>query len=382
MKLTYNPHTDSPLDIKPDRRTEVFNFGADNAYPTLVETLIQGSVTAKNCVGKVAKSIYGKGFGEAGKVKVNKRGQSLNDFLRVAGKELATHNNLFIHIGYNGDLQINSLTVIPTTSCRVGKADDKGYSGKIVIYDNWAKDVQQRVQPAKFERVDVYNPNKTVILSQIEKAGSLKQYKGQILHIQEATNAVYSLSDLHPVLEDALLESRAQSFRRRGADKGFLNTKLMVVAPFASEEEEDDFNDALKSLQGAENSGGVLLLEASSLDGDVNTAVKLEDLSSAYNDTMFQYSEEQARKNICIAFEVPLNLVDATDSGLFGNSGELLTSMKQILWESQEEVRDRLTETLSALLSDSSIVVEGELEIIEPFKLVEPEQKIQTNEPS
>jgi len=156
----------------------------------------------------------------------------------------------------------------------------------------------------------------------------------------------------------------------------------MVVAPFASEEEEDDFNDALKSLQGAENSGGVLLLEASSLDGDVNTAVKLEDLSSAYNDTMFQYSEEQARKNICIAFEVPLNLVDATDSGLFGNSGELLTSMKQILWESQEEVRDRLTETLSALLSDSSIVVEGELEIIEPFKLVEPEQKIQTNEPS
>lgn len=366
MKLTYSPTDDSILDIKQDKRLEVFNHGINNAHPSLVETLIESSVTAKACVDKVAKSIYGKSFGADGVKVVNKDGQSLNEVLRIASRELAMHSNLFLHIGFNGQLKVDSIKVVPSTYCRIGKADDKGYSGKVVVYDNWDKSVSVKISPSKFKWIDRYNPKESVILSQIEEAGGINKYKGQILHIQKDSNAIYSLSDLHPVMEEALLEINSQAFRRRGSEKGFLNTKLMVVKPFASKEQEKDFKRSMEHIQGAHNSGSVLLLESSNASEDLSSEVMLEDLSSPYNDTLFSYSDEQARKNIALAFGVPLGLVDVSDSSLFGNSGELIKSMKLTLWEAKEEERDQIEEAFNKILKGSAFAVQY-LKIISPF---------------
>lgn len=366
MKFNYKDIEGSILDIKQDRRNECFNWGADNAYPSLVEGLIGMSVTSKACVDKVAKAIYGKSFGPDGAVIINKQGQSLNEILRVAAREYAKQNNIFIHVGYNGELDINSIKIVPNTHARKGKADDKGYSGKILVYSNWDKSESKKIEKSKFQEVDVYNPNKAVIESQIEAAGGIRKYKGQILHIQKDTSEVYSLSDLNPVLPECLLESNSQTFRSRGASKGFLNTKLLVVQPFAGEDERDEFTEDLHNLQGADNAGNVLLLEAANTTEDLKNQMIMEDLSSPYNDELFQYSDEQARKNIALAMGVPLQLIDVSDSSLFGNSGELLKTMKSILFESREEDRDLITEALQTLTSKWHEGNIPTLEIINP----------------
>jgi len=366
MRLHFTDVQNTILDIKPDRRNDVFNFGADNAYPSLIEQLISMSVTSKACVDKCAKAIYGKSFGNIGNIIVNKEGQSLNELLRVAGREYAKHNNLFLHIGYNAALEITSIKVVPNTHVRKGKADDKGYSGKMVVYSNWDRAESKKVEKSKFQYVDVYNPNEKVITSQIEAAGSIKKYKGQILHIQKDSGSIYSLSDLNPVLPEALLEANSQTFRSRGASKGFLNTKLMVVQPFASEDERDDFSSDLEQLQGGENAGNVLILEAAATTDNLDNQMKLEDLSSPYNDELFQYSDLQARKNIALAMGVPLGLIDVADTSLFGNSGELLKSMKSILWESREEDRDMITEALQRLMKKWNGEKNLILEVINP----------------
>jgi len=371
MKLIYSDVKNTILDIKVDKRTDVWNFGKDNAYPSLIEQLISMSVTSKAVTDKVAKAIYGKSFGEIGDRIVNSDGQSLNEVLRIASREYSKHNNIFLAVGYDATLKVNSLKVIPNTHVRKGKSDDKGYSGKFIVYSNWDRQESGRIDPKKFQIIDVYNSKENVITAQIEAAGSIKNYKGQVLHIQKDSNAIYSLSDLNTVQGEALLEANAQTFRSRGAERGFLNTKLMVTQPFASEDEREEFQDNLENLQGGENSGRVLMLEASATTDDLNNQMKLEDLSSPYNDTLFEYSEMQSKKQISLAFAVPLGLIDVSDTSLFGNSGELLKTMKTILWESREEDRDMIEEAFQMIADNWTSGDIGELKIINPIQQTE-----------
>lgn len=366
MQLSFTTVKDNILTVKPDKRNDVFIWGADNAFPSLVEALINQSVTSKACVDKVSKAIYGKSFGESGNIIVNNDGQTLNELLRISSREYTKYNNLFIHVGYNGELKIKSLKVIPANNIRVGKSDDLGYSGKYLLYNNWHKQ-NGRIDKKKFQVYDRYNPIKKVIESQIENAGSITKYKGQILHIQKDSNSIYSLPDLNPVLSEALLENNSQRFRSNGAEKGFLNTKLMTVKPFSNDDERNDFKKTLKNLQGADNSGNVLLLEASNATDDLENQLKLDDLSSKYNDKLFQYSDTQARKNIALAYAVPLGLIDHSETSLFGNSGELINQMKIILWESKEEERDMIEEMFNRLMNNYKDNVE-QLQIISPIK--------------
>lgn len=365
MKIHYTQVKDSILSVKLDKRNDVYNWGIDNSFPSLIEVLINQSVTSKSCVDKVAKAIYGKSFGDLGKKVINSDGQTLNEVLRIASREFAKHNNVFIHITYNGELDIKSIKVIPNTSSRIGKADDLGYSGKYVIYDNWDKQ-NGKIDTESFKIYDKYNTNKDVLLSRIDNAGSILKYKGEILHIQKDSNSIYSLSDLNPVLSEALLEKNSQIFRSRGAEKGFLSTKLMTVQPFSSDSDRISFTNKLNDLQGAENTGNVLLLESSNMTDDLSSQIKLEDLTSNYNDELFKYSDSQAEKNICKAFGVPVVLVDSSNDGLFGNSGEMLREAKIQLWESREEDRDMIEEAFQKLMNRFADTIEGELKIINP----------------
>lgn len=349
MKILFDAVADSILDVKQDKRTEVFNWGIDNAHPSLVEGLISNSVTAKTACDKVAKAIYGKSFGVNGMILVNSKGQTLNQVLRLASKQFAKFNNVFLQVAYDANLDIKSLVLIPTKHVRLGKADDKGYSGKFVVYDNWDKVKSRRIEPSKFSVVNRFNPNKRVIQAQIEDAGSIGKYKGQIIHIQKDSTEIYSESDLLPVLDEALLEANSQKFRSRGSSKGFLNIKIMAVKPFATEEERNQFKRTLTEAQGAENAGKVVLLESSSITGDLKEDYSLEDLSSAYNDELFKYSDEQAKKNIALAFSIPRALLDLSDNTLFGDSAAMIGSMKQILWESRAEDREMFEDAFNLI---------------------------------
>lgn len=349
--LNYKDVEPSVLDVRYKDQDGIWNWGNDNAFPSSTEAIIDASPTASACVAKVAKAIYGGGFGDSGKLIVNKSGQSLNEVLRLLAKEYTKYGNGFLHVGYNGELKINSLRVLSAKDIRIGKSDDMNYAGKFVQYDNWDRSVERKIDKKEWKYVDRFNPKEAVVRAQIEAAGGISQYKGQILHLSKDSLLWYALPDLFPALRDAELEARSQQFRSRGATTGFLNTRLLVVKPFSTEEERNEFKKTLKNLQGSENSGDVLVLESATATGNLQEDIKLEDLSSQFDDELFQYSDTQAKKNIALALGVPLGLVDMTDSGLFGSSGELLKSMMNILRESREEERLQIEETINGIMT-------------------------------
>lgn len=367
MRILFNNVRDTILDVKPDKRNECYNFGDDNAFPSLVEALVNTSPTSKTCVDRVSKAITGKYFGNRGKIIVNSKGQTLNEVFRVASREYAKHNNVYIHLTYNGELRYKAINVIPVTDIRIGKGDDYGYSSKLIEYSNWDKREGQRIMKDDFTLYDRFNSSEGVILRQIEAAGGIEKYNGQIIHIKKDSTYVYSLTDLYPVMPEALLESNAMTFRSRGAEKGFLNTKLLTVQPFASEEERRTFKKELKSVRGADNSSEVVILESSQPSDDLAKTINLSDLSSPYDDELFKYSEDRAEKNIAKAFSVPLVLVSQDNDGLFGNSGETLREARKQLFESREEDRDQIAGTIIELMENFKEPVIG-LEVIDPYE--------------
>jgi hypothetical protein len=384
MKLFFKKVKDYLLNVKEDKRTEVFNWGLDNAFPSLINGLYSTSVTAKRCAAEVAKAIYGASFGDRGKVVVNSKNQTLNEVLRISAKKYSKQRNAFLQIGYDANLDIKSITVVPPKEVRVGKADDLNYSGKFVVYDNWDK-LKGKIDTNKFVMYDKYHPSKTVIEDQI-RASAPKEYKknplvdiiqyynGQISHIKEDDSEVYSEPELMPVLSEALLEGNSQKFRSKGADRGFLNIKLLAVAPFSSEEAREEFKKDLNDLSGAEGSNDVLLLETSKPTDDVSKQIHMDDLSGTYNDQLFVYSDTQAEKNICKTHMVSVILIDTTDSSALGDSGGKMEEAQDQLWESRTEERNQFEEVFNHLGSKLAKPIEG-LKIINPFIDLEEQEE-------
>lgn len=362
MKLHFNEIRHSLLDVKKDIRTEVYNWGADNAYPSTMEYLLSASVTAKNAVDKASKAIMGMGITN-GHIIINKKGHTINDVIRTMSREYVKHNNAFLSIGYNLLGEVTSMEVIPTKNVRLGKKDDTGYNGKFIVYNNWDKK-DGKVDENAFQVVDRYNPNKDVVMAQIAKAENISNYKGQIVHIQKYMNEIYSLSDADCIILDMIAEINASEFKQKGSSDGFLNCKIMAVKPFNSDEERNAFKRDLDALRGSKNANSVILLESPDAQADLSEQILLQDLTSSHNDELFKYTEESCEKSIAKAFNVPLVLINPTESGLFGASGEMYRAVKDILWEEKEEERMKIEEILTSILNNYKNPFQGRVDII------------------
>ena len=343
---------DNRLNIKYSKTDEVFSWGDDNAYSSLVKSLIGSSVTAKQCVDLNAKYIYGKGFEFDGKTAViNKDGLTLNQLFRVATKEFAEQNNLFFHVNYNALYQITSVNLVSSTDARIGKSDSTGYAGKFVIYDNWDKQKSKSIKKADFKIIDKFNANPDVIEAQVEAAGGWSKYKGQLLHINSDFSPLYSLSDADSVLLDCDSENQASVFKNVGLRKGFFGAKLIVTKPFDDDYERKDFEKTITDLKGASNSSGILLLEANQATDVLAEQFLIQNIDSNIDDKMFESTENSTARNIRKAFGVPAILVEDSDNSIFGNSGELLRAAKIMHWENKEEERNIISEAFQKIFN-------------------------------
>ena len=348
---------DNRLSIMYNKVDGIFNWGVDNAYPQLVKTLINSSVTAKQCVDLNAKFIAGKGFEfttdivDKTSLIINKKGLNINQLLRIVSREFSEINNLFLHVNYNALYEIISIDLLSAEDVRIGKSDSTGYSGKFIVYDNFDKTKGKRIDKKEFNIIDRFNPKPTVIDAQVKAAGGWSKYKGQILHINSDFGDFYSLSDVDSVIRDADSEYLASVFKNSGLRKGFFGAKLFITKPFASDYERKDFEATIQDLKGSENSSGVLLLEANLESDNLAEHIIIQNIDTNIDDTLFQSTEESSARNIRKAFGVPSILLEDSDNSIFGNSGELLIQAKQMHWENKSEERSIIIDAFEMIFS-------------------------------
>lgn len=341
-----------------DKKLEVYKNGEDNAYPERMERFRNNSVTASMSSNTMIQYLLGKGFGEANNIKIGNL--KLIDIADDVARDIVDNRGVFFHVNYDANFDVSDFSVIPFNQCRIGLKDSKLYNGKILTYHDWSAKIDKN----KVSVIDVFNPNKEIIASQVEKAGGIDNYKGQIMYYNMDSQYYYPLSRIDAVSFECDNEYQASLYKNELLRRGFFGKTLVVTRPLIDaqlyedrslegiarlkrlESERDTFKEGIKKFVGVGEAGGVMHMEVDFAGENLEQAILFKNIESTINPDLFRFTEDSAVTKILMAFNnLPIALVKSPDSALLGNSGDALRVAKETYWENTTKERE-LVETL------------------------------------
>lgn len=352
--------------VKWDKKLAIYANGEDNAYPERCERLKNNSVTAKMASNKMVQYLLGNGFGEADNLEVGKN-LKLIDFADDIATDIVDNRGVFIHVNYNGNYQFSSFRVLPFSWCRLGEKDDKEYNGKILVKKDWNDNKETP------KVIDVFNPLKEVVASQISKAGSIENYKGQIFYFNMDRRFYYPLSRIDSVMNDCDSEAQSSVYKNQLLRKGFFGRTVCITRTLTDSSIEETYLDAngnrianpeyvkmeseaeqvkatIEEFLGAENAGGAMVIQTDFAGENLEDAFLFKNIESNIQPDLFQNVEDSLRSNILVAYNnLPVGLVKSSE-GIFSNSGEAILEMKKTYWEDTSKERNILETIVNDLL--------------------------------
>jgi hypothetical protein len=345
-----------------DKKLEVYKNGEDNAYPERMERFRNNSVTASMSSNTMIQYLLGKGFGEANNIKIGNL--KLIDIADDVARDIVDNRGVFIHVNYDANFDVSDFSVIPFNQCRIGLKDSKLYNGKILTYHDWSAKIDKN----KVSIIDVFNNDKTVVAYQVEKAGGIDNYKGQIMYYNMDSQYFYPLSRIDAVSFECDNEYQASLYKNELLRRGFFGKTLVVTRPLIDaqlyedrslegiarlkrlESERDTFKEGIKKFIGVGEAGGVMHMEVDFAGENLEQAILFKNIESTINPELFRFTEDSAVTKILMAFNnLPIALVKSPDSSLLGNSGDALRVAKETYWENTTKERELVENLLNDL---------------------------------
>lgn len=258
------------------RQFDIQAFGGDNLYPQTLRNIIAASSTGSECAERFANFIEGNGFREISfsETVVNRRGDTTDDIHALVCNDVADIDGLALHVNYNLLGEIAELNYVPFDNCRLLEEDANGYVAKIAIHPDWTGKKTRsgkplRVDKAHIDFIDVFNPSKDVVLAQIEAAGGIENYKGQILWISGAGRNIYPRSRADRVVTEMSTDEGLSNVKYRNVRNNFLPSGMVITKRGqridkdgeTPDDEDSGFSDMLRQLQGDTNAAKLLEVE-------------------------------------------------------------------------------------------------------------------------
>jgi hypothetical protein len=357
-----------------DKTLAIYKNGEDNAYPERMERFINNSVTASMASNIMVQYLIGKGYGQFDNIKIQQ--QRFIEIAEDIAEDIVNNKGVFIHVNFDANFDVSDFKVLPFNDCRLGEKDSKEYNGKILVSKQWS---EKKIDKSKVQILNVYNPDKKVLEYQIEKAGGLDKYNGQVFYFNCDRKYYYPLSRIDSVALDCDNENQASIYKNEILRRGFFGKTLVVTRPLIHESfiddesaegikklrqlesEREQFKETIKDFISVGNVGGVLHMEVDFAGDDINNAILFKNIESNINDKLFEYTEKSCVEKILMAFNnLPIALVKSPDSALLGNSGEALKEAQKIYWKNTNKERS---------------IIEGIL--TEFYNRINPENKIE-----
>ena len=333
-----------------DRSLGIINYDIDNAYPQRVVDIVNGSGVAKSCIDIFFKFINGTGFVDTalGNTVVDGDRLTADKLLRRVAFDRAMHGGFAIHKNYDITGKETTSNHVPFSHCRIGIDKDKK-PVSIAVYSDWAREVDKRIDKAKIDFIDLYDPDPEVVKEQIERAGGIESYKGQIYYHGEGGEVAYPLSPFDSELEDIETDSQIKLFKYRNISSSFMASHMLVRygQGEGNNDTEDGLVDQLKEFQGAENFNKLMLIDVDTPEQEP----KLTPFTHQNNDKLFEYHEKSTQDNIRKVFAIPTVFLEAV-AGSLGLSAQLDDAVSFYNRMTQDE-RAVLEETLDWLLFDT-----------------------------
>lgn len=303
----------SRVDVSYLRQFGIQGFGDDNLYPQTLRNIIAASSTGSECAERYANFIEGNGFKDIrfSEYVVNRKGDTVDDIHALVCPDVGDFDGMSLHINYNIFGEICELNYIPFENCRLLEEDSNGYVAKIAVHPDWSGKKTRAGKPLQVKKenidfIDVFNPRKEVVLSQIEAAGGIEYYKGQILWLSGGGKNVYPRSRADRVVTEMSTDEGLANVKFRNVRCNFLSAGIVITKKGQSIDGEDSsglndndgFSDMLGKLQGDTNSLKMLEVEISSDE----EKPEFVDLSSKNYDKEFSVTDASVVERIYSAY--------------------------------------------------------------------------------
>lgn len=301
------------VDVSYLRQFGIQGFGDDNLYPQTLRNIIAASSTGSECAERYANFIEGNGFKDIrfSEYVVNRKGDTVDDIHALVCPDVGDFDGMSLHINYNIFGEICELNYVPFENCRLLEEDSNGYVAKIAVHPDWSGKKTRAGNPLQVKKenidfIDMFNPRKEVVLSQIEAAGGIEYYKGQILWLSGGGRNVYPRSRADRVVTEMSTDEGLANVKFRNVRCNFLSAGIVITKKgqsIAGEDssglnDNDGFSDMLGKLQGDTNSLKMLEVEIS-CDEEKPEFV---DLSSKNYDKEFSVTDASVVERIYSAY--------------------------------------------------------------------------------
>lgn len=252
-------------------------YGEDNLYPQTFRNILAASSTGAECLDRFADFIEGNGFRDVpfSESVVNRKGDTADDIHALVCRDVAYYNGLALHVNYNIYGNIVELHHVPFENCRLVESDDSGYVGKIAIHPDWSGQKTRggkviKVAKENIDYIDVFNPDKRVVAAQIEAAGGIEYYKGQVLWVSLSGKDIYPTGKGDRVVTEMSTDEGLANVKYRNVRNNFLPAAMIFTKKgtnitfdqdgneIDSRDDDDSFSDSLLQLQGDTNCGKLM----------------------------------------------------------------------------------------------------------------------------
>jgi hypothetical protein len=303
----------------------VAGYGKNNDYPQKCLDATSASGTAMKCINIYMKFVAGAGFVDPAldTLVINSEGKTLGQLRRDVAGDIANFHGFCFHLNFNETGAISEINYCPFEYIRLEMDSNKFLTGSFKYYEDWDGRKYGRVDQNKIIELKPYNPEN--VLSEIQEAGGIDKYNGQLLWVSMDGSYVYPRAIYDPVISDISTEDAIATIKNRNAKNNFLPAGMLVKkgkgesgsVPEGSED--DNFDEGFKAWQGADNSNKIIVCEV-----DFNEE-KPEFIPFPVQnfDKEFTYTEESCQKNIGNAFNQPPVLRGELVAGKLGTANEI-----------------------------------------------------------
>lgn len=342
--VRYNPDV-KRLRTFIDRSDGIQFYTRNNLYPQIAEAVRDRSYTTKSACDRLAKFLRGDGFEDeslAGLV-VNSKGHTMTDTLKALTIDAASFSNSFvIHLGVNMLGEYNNISVWPLSYWRFGLPDSEGDVHDYKYNSNWEQDPYKEISNHK--RILTYpkfNPNKEVILEQMEQWGG--NYPGQVLYVT-ALEDQYPLATFDAVLDQAQTQEEIGIFRLASIQNG-LNAGAIFSYPgkFEDDTKARQFKESLNEYKGGKGANSVIVIEDES--GQRKASDLITPLTITNADRIHEFISRDDKEAIMEAFAMPKEILGVLpESGMFNQENiiEAYTYYNSITRDYRKEISQAL----------------------------------------
>lgn len=265
------------VDVRYLQTLGIQTYGEDNLYPQTFRNILAASSTGAECLDRFADFIEGNGFRDVpfSESVVNRKGDTADDIHALVCRDVAYYNGLALHVNYNIYGDIVELHHVPFENCRLVESDDSGYVGKIAIHPDWSGQKTRggkviKVAKENIDYIDVFNPDKRVVAAQIEAAGGIEYYKGQVLWVSLSGKDIYPTGKGDRVATEMSTDEGLANVKYRNVRNNFLPAAMIFTKKgtnitfdqdgneIDSRDDDDSFSDSLLQLQGDTNCGKLM----------------------------------------------------------------------------------------------------------------------------